>query len=105
MSKCWICGKEMTKTIGGCEQFNNCDVGYNDLVFRPQNGTVIDFNKIVENGTVLKDGDLSVSGTSMPFTCDCCSREVFGCNIVNGMKFCAKCYQETFGKTGKDKQK
>ena len=31
------------------------------------------------------------------FTCDSCGREVFGCNIVNGMKFCAKCYQETFG--------
>ena len=29
--------------------------------------------------------------------CDCCGREVYGCNIVNGMKFCAKCYQETFG--------
>lgn len=31
------------------------------------------------------------------FTCDSCGREVYGCNIVNGMKFCAKCYQETFG--------
>lgn len=31
------------------------------------------------------------------FTCDVCGREVFSCNIVNGMKFCAKCYQETFG--------
>ena len=29
--------------------------------------------------------------------CYCCGREVFGCNIINGMKFCAKCYQETFG--------
>lgn len=34
---------------------------------------------------------------SISFTCDCCGREVGGCNIVNGMKFCAKCYQETFG--------
>ena len=32
------------------------------------------------------------------FTCDSCGREVNGCSIVNGMKFCAKCYQETFGK-------
>lgn len=32
------------------------------------------------------------------FTCDSCGRETNGCNIVNGMKFCAKCYQETFGK-------
>ena len=32
------------------------------------------------------------------FTCDICGREVNGCSIVNGMKFCAKCYQETFGK-------
>ena len=36
--------------------------------------------------------------------CDSCGREVQGCNIVNGMKFCAKCYQETFGETDKDKQ-
>lgn len=36
--------------------------------------------------------------------CDCCGREAYGCNIVNGMKFCAKCYQETFGETDKDKQ-
>lgn len=41
---------------------------------------------------------------SISFICDCCSREVLGCNIVNGMKFCAKCYQETFGETDKDKQ-
>lgn len=32
------------------------------------------------------------------FTCDSCGREVNGCSIVNGMTFCAKCYQETFGK-------
>lgn len=38
------------------------------------------------------------------FNCDSCGREVSGCNIVNGMKFCAKCYQETFGETDKDKQ-
>lgn len=36
--------------------------------------------------------------------CDSCGREVYGYNIVNGMKFCAKCYQETFGETDKDKQ-
>ena len=36
--------------------------------------------------------------------CDSCGREVYGCNIVNGMKVCAKCYQETFGETDKDKQ-
>lgn len=75
----------ITYVYGSCEQCNNCGVGYNNLVFRPQ------------NGTILRDGDLSVSGTSMSFTCDCCGREVYGCNIVNGMKFCAKCYQETFG--------
>ena len=32
------------------------------------------------------------------FTCDVCGRKVNGYSIVNGMKFCAKCYQETFGK-------
>lgn len=74
----------ITYVYGSCEQCNNCGVGYNGLVFRPQ-------------GTILRDGDLSISGTSMSFTCDCCGREIFGCTFVNGMKFCAKCYQETFG--------
>ena len=32
------------------------------------------------------------------FTCDVCGRELNGCSIVNGMSFCEKCYQETFGK-------
>lgn len=40
--------------------------------------------------------------SGISFTCDSCGREVFSCNIVNGMKFCVKCYQETFG--DKDKQ-
>lgn len=31
------------------------------------------------------------------FNCDNCGRELLGCTWVNGMKFCAKCYQETFG--------
>lgn len=38
------------------------------------------------------------SGT-IGFTCDNCGRELLGCTWVNGMKFCAKCYQETFGNT------
>lgn len=42
--------------------------------------------------------------SGISFTCDSCGREVFGCNIVNGMKFCAKCYQETFGETEKDRK-
>lgn len=92
MSKCWICGKEMTKTIGGCEHCKDCGTGYNDLVFRPQNETIIYHNKIVDNGTAIH------------LTCDYCGREIFGCTFVNGMKFCAKCYQETFGETDKDKQ-
>lgn len=29
--------------------------------------------------------------------CDGCGREVQGITWVNGMKFCAKCYQEIFG--------
>ena len=34
--------------------------------------------------------------------CDSCGRGVQGITWVNGMKFCAKCYQETFGNnTGK----
>lgn len=40
--------------------------------------------------------NLSIPGTYTPFTCDVCGREVFSFNIVNGMKFCAKCYQEIF---------
>ena len=35
--------------------------------------------------------------SNMNFNCDVCGREVQGCTFVNGMKFCAKCYQETFG--------
>lgn len=31
--------------------------------------------------------------------CDACGRFVKGCSWVNGMRFCAKCYQETFGNT------
>ena len=31
------------------------------------------------------------------FTCDNCGRELQGCTWVNGMRVCAKCYQETFG--------
>ena len=42
--------------------------------------------------------------SGISFTCDSCGREVFSCNIVNGMKFCAKCYQETFGETDKDRK-
>lgn len=38
-----------------------------------------------------------MNNSGISFTCDSCGREVFSCNIVNGMKFCAKCYQETFG--------
>ena len=32
MSKCWICGKEMTTTIGGCEHCKDCGVVYNECV-------------------------------------------------------------------------
>lgn len=42
--------------------------------------------------------------SNMNFNCDVCGREVQGCTFVNGMKFCAKCYQETFGETDKDRK-
>lgn len=32
------------------------------------------------------------------FRCDNCGIETNGITYVNGMKFCAKCYHETFGK-------
>lgn len=32
--KCWICGKEMENTIGGCYRCKDCGIGINDLVFR-----------------------------------------------------------------------
>lgn len=32
------------------------------------------------------------------FTCDVCGRKVNRCHYINGMSFCEKCYQETFGK-------
>ena len=31
--------------------------------------------------------------------CDSCGRQNVGVTFVNGMRFCAKCYQETFGNT------
>ena len=52
----------------------------------------------------MKNEEVGRVSNSISFTCDSCGREVYGCNIVNGMKFCAKCYQETFGETDKDKQ-
>ena len=42
--------------------------------------------------------------SNMNFNCDVCGREVQGFTFVNGMKFCAKCYQETFGETDKDRK-
>ena len=42
--------------------------------------------------------------SNMNFNCDVCGREVQGYTIVNGMIFCAKCYQETFGETDKDRK-
>ena len=38
-----------------------------------------------------------MNNNSISFNCDNCGREIFGCNFVNGMKFCVKCYQEIFG--------
>lgn len=35
--------------------------------------------------------------SNIGLNCDVCGRIVQGCTFVNGMKFCAKCYQETFG--------
>ena len=42
--------------------------------------------------------------SNINFNCDVCGREVMGCTFVNGMRFCAKCYQETFGETDKDRK-
>ena len=42
------------------------------------------------------DNYFNATGT-IGFTCDNCGRELQGCTWVNGMRFCAKCYQETFG--------
>ena len=42
--------------------------------------------------------------SNMNFNCDVCGREMLGCTFVHGMKFCAKCYQETFGETDKDRK-
>lgn len=37
------------------------------------------------------------NSSDIGLTCDVCGRTVQGVTFVNGMKFCAKCYQETFG--------
>lgn len=44
-------------------------------------------NNYIDNGNCIGLG----------MTCDVCGRTVRGITYVNGMKFCAKCYQETFG--------
>ena len=36
--------------------------------------------------------------SNIGLSCDVCGRVVQGITYMNGMKFCAKCYQETFGK-------
>lgn len=38
------------------------------------------------------------------YWCDSCGKRVRGITIVNGMDFCAKCYQEIFGETEKDRK-
>ena len=38
------------------------------------------------------------------YWCDSCGKRVRGITIVNGMDFCAKCYQETFGENEKDRK-
>lgn len=38
------------------------------------------------------------------YWCDSCGKRVRGITTVNGMDFCAKCYQETFGETDKDRK-
>ena len=35
--------------------------------------------------------------SNINLNCDVCGREIRGYTWVNGMRFCAKCYQETFG--------
>lgn len=42
---------------------------------------------------------MNINSNDIGFTCDVCGRTIQGTTIVNGMKFCAKCYQETFGKS------
>lgn len=34
MEKCWICGKEMVHTVGGCYHCPTCGTGVNDCVLR-----------------------------------------------------------------------
>lgn len=53
-----------------------------------------DYNlqEIKETGTVATNTTYD-SG----FTCDVCGRKTQGTTIVNGMQFCAKCHQDTFG--------
>ena len=37
--------------------------------------------------------------SNINLNCDVCGREVRGYTWINGMRFCAKCYQETFSNT------
>lgn len=38
------------------------------------------------------------------FTCDVCGRKINGCHYINGMSFCERCYQETFGKDNQQQE-
>ena len=48
----------------------------------------------IKEGKTIATNSTSVN---LGMTCDSCGRVVSGITYVNGMKFCAKCYQETFG--------
>ena len=55
-----------------------------------------DIDNLLRKAKKMMNNYFNGSGT-IGFTCDNCGREMQGCTWVNGMKFCAKCYQETFG--------
>lgn len=69
--KCWICGAEMTHTVGGCYHCDNCHMAaVDDGVLRyPPN-----FKYVGEKAQgVFRGGDISVSstfGSSMQYTAE-----------------------------------
>lgn len=68
--KCWICGKEMENTIGGCYKCRDCGVEVNDLVMRYRK-PVVDAVSYEEGWVCPKCG--SVMSPTQPYCLFCCS--------------------------------
>lgn len=54
--KCWICGKEMENTIGGCYHCKDCGTGINDGVLRINNITHSTGQSVLPESKIYQEG-------------------------------------------------